>query len=79
MTPLPQTRVICIDELGPLAAKTYPGIKVVASRAGNYQRAEGRRAMAEMLSAHGDMRGVLAANDYMAFGALEALAASADG
>lgn len=25
MTPLPQTRVICIDELGPLSAKTYPG------------------------------------------------------
>lgn len=25
MTPLPRTRVICIDELGPLAAKTYPG------------------------------------------------------
>lgn len=25
MKPPPQTRVICIDELGPLAAKTYPG------------------------------------------------------
>lgn len=25
MTPPPETRVICIDELGPLAAKTYPG------------------------------------------------------
>ena len=25
MTPLPRTRVICIDELGPLTAKTYRG------------------------------------------------------
>ena len=25
MTPLPQIRVICIDEWGPLAVKTYPG------------------------------------------------------
>jgi len=25
VTPLPQTRVICIDELGPLSVKTYPG------------------------------------------------------
>jgi len=25
MTPLPQTRVICVDELGPLSVKTYPG------------------------------------------------------
>lgn len=25
MTPLPATRVICIDEMGPLSAKTYPG------------------------------------------------------
>jgi transposase len=25
VTSLPRTRVICIDELGPLAAKTYPG------------------------------------------------------
>lgn len=57
-------------------AKAYPGIKVVASRAGNYQLADGRRAMAEMLDAHGHIDGVLAANDYMAFGALEALGAA---
>ena len=25
MAPPPRTRVICVDELGPLAAKTYPG------------------------------------------------------
>lgn len=25
MAPLPRTRVICVDELGPLAVKTYPG------------------------------------------------------
>ena len=25
MTPPPRTRVICVDELGPLAVKTYPG------------------------------------------------------
>lgn len=25
MMPLPRTRVICIDEMGPLAVKTYPG------------------------------------------------------
>ena len=25
MTPPPRTRIVCIDELGPLAVKTYPG------------------------------------------------------
>ena len=25
MAPPPKTRTICVDELGPLAAKTYPG------------------------------------------------------
>jgi transposase len=25
MTPLPRTRVLCIDEMGPIAIKTYPG------------------------------------------------------
>lgn len=25
LTPLPEVRVICVDELGPLAVKTYPG------------------------------------------------------
>lgn len=25
MTPLPRTRILCIDEMGPIAVKTYPG------------------------------------------------------
>jgi transposase len=44
LTPPPQTRVICLDELGPLAVKTYPG----AEWKGDNQRAtfepdDGRR------------------------------------
>jgi hypothetical protein len=30
LTPLPRTRVNCVDEMGPLAVKTYPGDDWVA-------------------------------------------------
>jgi transposase len=31
LRPIPRTRVICLDELGPLSVKTYPGAEWVAS------------------------------------------------
>lgn len=55
------------------AALAYPGIKIVASRAGDYQHDQAKRVMAEILAEHSDISGVLAANDFMAFGALDSL------
>jgi ribose transport system substrate-binding protein len=54
-------------------AAAHPGIEVVATAAGNYQRAEGKAEMAKILAAHSELDGVIAANDIMALGALEAL------
>ena len=55
------------------AAKLYPGIEIVASVVGNYQRPDAKRAMAGILATHPVIDGVLAANDFMALGAIEAL------
>lgn len=55
------------------AAKLYPDIDIVASVVGNYQRADAKRAMAGILEEHPVVDGVLAANDFMALGAIEAL------
>jgi len=52
---------------------SWPGVELVAAAAGNYQRAEGKAEMAKMLAAHGELDGVISANDIMALGALEAL------
>jgi len=54
-------------------AAAYPGIKVVATAAGNYQRAEGKAETAKILAAHSELDGIISANDIMALGALEAL------
>ena len=55
------------------AATMYPHINIVASAIGNYQRDDGKREMASILKQHPHIDGVLAANDFMALGALEAL------
>jgi len=55
------------------AAAMYPHINIVASAIGNYQRDDGKREMASILAQHPHIDGVLAANDFMALGALEAL------
>jgi ribose transport system substrate-binding protein len=55
------------------ALSETPGIEVLASVPGNYQEADGKRAMAGLLKDHPEIDAVLSANDSMALGALEAL------
>ena len=55
------------------ALAEYPGITVLGSAIGNYQRPNGKTAMAGLLARHGEIDAVLAANDDMAIGALAAL------
>jgi ABC-type sugar transport system substrate-binding protein len=55
------------------AAEAQPGIRIKHSRVGYFQHAEGRAAMAELLAAEPRIDGVLAANDAMALGALDAM------
>ena len=50
-----------------------PGIEVLASDAGNFQEADGKRVMATFLADHAVINAVLSANDSMALGALAAL------
>jgi ribose transport system substrate-binding protein len=50
-----------------------PGIAVLAAAAGNFQEADGKRAMVKFLSDHPVIDAVLSANDSMALGALAAL------
>jgi ribose transport system substrate-binding protein len=58
------------------ALAATPGIAVLASAAGNFQQADGRRVMAQFLRDHAQIDAVLSANDSMALGALEALDAA---
>ena len=55
------------------AVKQAPGVKVVASQPGNYQRLQALQVMENLMQSHPQIDGVLAANDAMALGALEAL------
>jgi len=53
-----------------------PGIKVVASKSANWSRAEGLAVMENWLSLYGEkIKGVIAENDEMALGAIQALLA----
>lgn len=58
------------------ALAEYRGITLIESGVGNYQRADARRVMAGMLRRHVSLDGVVACNDEMALGALEALRAA---
>jgi ribose transport system substrate-binding protein len=49
------------------------GIEVLASVTGNYQQADGKRAMAQMLRDFPQIDALLSANDSMSLGALEAM------
>jgi ribose transport system substrate-binding protein len=51
----------------------FPGIQVLASGVGNYQQPDAKRVMEKFLSDYPRIDAVLAANDGMALGALEAL------
>jgi ribose transport system substrate-binding protein len=55
------------------ALKDAPGIKVLASQPGNYQRLAALQVMENLMQSFPQIDGVLAANDAMAVGALEAL------
>jgi ribose transport system substrate-binding protein len=51
----------------------FPGIEVLGSGIGNYQQPDARRVMEKFLIEHPQIDAVLAANDGMALGVLEAL------
>jgi ribose transport system substrate-binding protein len=55
------------------AAAARPGIRIVASRAGDFQYDAGKAAMAALLATHPRIDGVLAANDFSGLGAIEAM------
>jgi ribose transport system substrate-binding protein len=55
------------------ALKENPGAKLLASQPGNYQRLHALQVMENLLQSHPQIDGVLAANDAMAMGAVEAL------
>jgi ribose transport system substrate-binding protein len=51
----------------------FPGIELLGSGVGNYQQPDAQRVMEKFLGEHRQIDAVLAANDGMALGALEAL------
>lgn len=55
------------------AIKENPGVKLVASQPGNYQRLQALQVMENLMQSNSQIDGVLAANDAMAIGAIEAL------
>jgi len=55
------------------ALSRHPGIEVLDSLSGDFLQAPGEAAMAELLTRHPRIDGVLAANDAMALGAIAAL------
>ncbi len=57
------------------ALADHPGIELLAAVPGLYQRPPARQLMAELLGTHKRIDGVWCANDLMALGALDALAA----
>ena len=58
------------------AVKDAKGIKVVASQTANWERDQGFTVFQNMLEAHPEIDAVFSANDMMALGAVEAIAAS---
>src|SRR5882724_10038341 len=54
----------------------FPGIEVLGSAVGNYQKPDAKRAMEKLLAEHKQVDAVLSANDSMALGVLEALKAA---
>ncbi|MET0724319.1 MAG: sugar ABC transporter substrate-binding protein [Tardiphaga sp.] len=55
------------------ALKENPGAKLLASQPGNYQRLQALQVMENLMQSNTKIDGVLAANDAMAIGAIEAL------
>ncbi|NUP83069.1 MAG: substrate-binding domain-containing protein [Nonomuraea sp.] len=57
--------------------KAFPGLKVVAQQPADFDRTKGLDVMSNLLQAHPDVQGVIAANDEMALGAIKALGSKA--
>lgn len=57
------------------ALKEAPGIKVVGTWAANWDRAQGLKKAEDILTAHPDVDAIIAVNDDMALGALQAVKA----
>ena len=55
------------------AIKEFPGVKLVTSQPANYQRLQALQVMENLLQANPDVAGVMAANDAMAAGVIDAL------
>jgi len=55
------------------ALKEFPNAKLVASQPGNYQRLQALQVMENLMQSYPQIDGVMAANDAMAVGAIEAL------
>jgi ribose transport system substrate-binding protein len=58
------------------AMDEFPGIKLLASQTANFQRNMALQVTENLLQAHPQLDGILAANDAMALGAIEALDAA---
>ncbi len=58
------------------ALKEFPNVKLLASQPGNYQRLQALQVMENLMQSFPQINGVLAANDAMALGALEAMDAA---
>ena len=58
------------------ALQKHPGMTIVASQPANWERDQGFTVFQNMLQAHPDIDALFAANDLMALGALEAIAAA---
>jgi ribose transport system substrate-binding protein len=58
------------------AVKETPEVKLLDSRPANYSRAQGKQVTADLLRKYAQLDGILAANDPMAIGAVDALKAA---
>ena len=58
------------------ALAAHPGLRIVASQTASSERAQGFNVSQNILQAHPDLRAIFGANDEMALGALEAVAAA---
>jgi ribose transport system substrate-binding protein len=58
------------------ALEEFPNVKLLASQTGKFQRIEALQVTENLLQAHRQIDGILAANDAMALGAIEALDAA---
>jgi ribose transport system substrate-binding protein len=61
------------------AVAAHPGLRIVASQTASSERAQGFNVSQNILQAHPDLKAIFAANDEMALGALEAVAAAGRG